>query len=329
MNVLVTGGAGYIGSHVVKEFELSEHTPIVYDNLQKGHQQSVPDVSFVKGDLSDKIKLNQICNKYKVQAIMHFAADSLVGESMKDPAKYYENNLRNTINLLEVMLDNNIKYIVFSSTAAVYGEPNEVPITEDLLPKPTNVYGRTKYMIEEMFKDYDIAYNLKYISLRYFNACGADLSGTIGEDHNPETHLIPLVLEAALGQRESLNIFGIDYPTDDGTCVRDYIHVTDLAKAHMLALEALIKGSQSKVYNLGNGTGYSVKEVIDMAKKVTGIDFKVTESVRRAGDPAILIASSKKATTELGWRPQFSGLRTIIQSAWTWHQNNPNGYSQT
>ncbi|AZR73920.1 UDP-glucose 4-epimerase GalE [Anoxybacter fermentans] len=326
MNVLITGGAGYIGSHVVLELSKTNHNIIVYDNLQKGHRGAVLAGKLIVGDLNDTDKLEHVCREYDIQGVMHFAADSLVGESMKDPAKYYKNNVGNAINLLEVMRKNGIKYMVFSSTAAVYGEPDRIPITEETLTNPTNVYGRTKLVIEEMLKDYDRAYGMKFITLRYFNASGADPSGQIGEDHSPETHLIPLVLYTALGKRESISIFGTDYPTRDGTCIRDYIHVSDLAQAHILALEALLAGSESKIYNLGNGEGYSVREVIDMVKKVTGRDFKVNESERRPGDPAILVASSAKARKELGWKPQYGDLQKIIETAWNWHKNNPDGF---
>ncbi len=326
MNILVTGGAGYIGSHVVKELLDTKHQVITYDNLQKGHQDAVLGGEFVKGDLANKELLAKTFANYNVDAVIHLAADSLVGESMEKPSKYYYNNTVNSLNLLEVMLEYNVKNIVFSSTAAVYGEVEEVPITEDLAKEPTNVYGRSKLFFEKMMQDYKQAYGLKFVSLRYFNASGADESGAIGENHNPETHLIPIVLQKALGQREKLAIFGTDYPTRDGTCIRDYIHVSDLAQAHILAVEALAEGKNSAIYNLGNGDGYSVKEVIDTASKVVGERIEAVEGERRAGDPATLIASSKKIQAELGWEPKYGDLETIIATAWKWHKNNPNGF---
>lgn len=326
MNILVTGGAGYIGSHVVLELAKTKHQLVVYDNLQKGHRQSVLHGEFVLGDLNDQQKLRQVCHEHKIEAIIHFAADSLVGESMQDPGKYYRNNVGNAIGLLEVMRLEGIQNFILSSTAAVYGEPDSVPITENHLPKPTNVYGKTKLFIETMLNDYNYAHGLQYVALRYFNACGADSSGKIGEDHTPETHLIPLVLQTLLGIRQEIRIFGNDYPTKDGTCIRDYIHVNDLAQAHILALEALSSGMKSGIYNLGNGEGYSVKEVIETAKKVTLKDMRVVQDVRRAGDPAILIASSDLAKKDLGWQPQYGDLEYIIKTAWNWHEKHPMGY---
>ncbi|GAB6098354.1 UDP-glucose 4-epimerase GalE [Halanaerocella petrolearia] len=326
MNILVTGGAGYIGSHVVKELLDTEHQVIVYDNLQKGHQESILGGEFVKGDLADKDLLDDTFTKYDIEAVIHLAADSLVGESMEKPAKYYHNNLVNGLNLLDIMVDHNVKNIVFSSTAAVYGDTDKVPITEDLPKDPTSVYGRSKLFFEKVMKDYDQAHDLKYISLRYFNASGADKSGQIGEDHSPESHLIPIVLQKALGQREELAIFGTDYPTRDGTCIRDYIHVTDLAQAHILGIEALVDGKESSIYNLGNGNGYSVKEVIETASEVIGRKIKAKEGARRPGDPATLIASSEKIKRELGWKPKYGELKTIIDTAWKWHKNHPQGF---
>ena len=328
MNILVTGGAGYIGSHVVKELLATEHQVVTYDNLQKGHQDAVFGGEFVTGDLADKQLLADTFKKYDIDAVIHLAADSLVGESMENPAKYYHNNLINGINLLDVMIEHDVDKIVFSSTAAVYGEVEEMPITEEIEKEPTNVYGRTKLAFEQVMKDYQQAYDLKHISLRYFNASGADESGEIGEDHDPETHLIPIVLQKVLGQRDELAIFGTDYPTRDGTCVRDYIHVTDLAQAHILAVEALNEGQESTAYNLGNGDGYSVKEVIETASEVVGNNIDAVEGERRAGDPAKLIASSNKIKDELGWTPQYGDLKTIIATAWNWHQNNPQGFEE-
>ncbi len=326
MNILVTGGAGYIGSHVVKELLETEHNVITYDSLQKGHKEAVLGGEFVKGNLADKERLDQTFKDYNIDAVIHLAADSLVGESMEKPAKYYRNNLVNGLNLLDVMIKNDVKNIVFSSTAATYGDVKEMPITEDLPKEPTNVYGRSKLFFEKVMKDYDDAYGLRYVSLRYFNASGADESGKIGEDHDPESHLIPIVLEKALGVREDLAIFGTDYPTRDGTCVRDYIHVNDLAQAHILAVEALEDGKESSIYNLGNGDGYSVKEVIETASEVVGSKIEAAEGDRRPGDPATLIASSDKIRDELGWNPQYGDLKKIIQTAWNWHKNHPDGF---
>lgn len=326
MNILVTGGAGYIGSHVVKELLATRHQVITYDNLAKGHPEAVVGGEFVRGDLADEELLSKTFEDYDIDAVIHLAADSLVGESMENPAKYYQNNLVNGIKLLDTMLKYDVEKIVFSSTAAVYGEVEEMPITEAAPKEPTNVYGRTKLAFEQTMKDYQEAYGLKHISLRYFNASGADESGEIGEDHNPETHLIPIVLQKALGQRDKLAIFGTDYPTRDGTCVRDYIHVTDLAQAHILAVEALNNGGQSTVYNLGNGDGYSVKEVIETASEVVGDEIEAVEGERRAGDPAKLIASADKIREELGWEPQYGDLKTIIATAWQWHRSHPQGF---
>ncbi|OCL28747.1 UDP-glucose 4-epimerase GalE [Orenia metallireducens] len=328
MNILVTGGAGYIGSHVVKELLDTKHQVITYDNLQKGHKEAILGGIFVKGDLADKALLDQTFKKYDIDAVIHLAADSLVGESMEKPAKYYQNNVINGLNLLDTMIANDVKKIVFSSTAAVYGDVKEIPITEDLSKKPTSVYGKSKLFFEEIMQDYDQAYGLKYISLRYFNASGADESGKIGEDHNPESHLIPIVLQKALGLREKLAIFGTDYPTRDGSCVRDYIHVTDLAQAHILSVNALAEGKASTIYNLGNGDGYSVKEVIATASEVVGTNIEAVIGNRRPGDPATLIASSNRIKRELGWNPQYGDLKTIIETAWKWHKNHPNGFKK-
>jgi len=329
MNVLVTGGAGYIGSHVVEQLVAAGHKPVVYDNLLKGHIDAVPEsVQLIEGDIHDFSFLKHVLGEYEIDGVMHFAASSLVGESMTDPGQYYYNNVAGTLGLLDAMRDAGVDYIVFSSTAAVYGEPKTVPITEDAPHEPTNVYGRTKLIIEGMLADYARAYDLHYVSLRYFNAAGAALLGNIGEDHNPETHLIPLVLQAALGKRENVAIFGTDYPTKDGTCVRDYIHVCDLATAHVLALDYLLKGGQSSAFNLGSQSGYSVREIIQAAKKVTGKDFPVVEKPRRAGDPAVLIASSAKIKKELGWKPQHTNIEDIIATAWRWHSAHPDGFAR-
>lgn len=327
MNILVTGGAGYIGSHVVEELKKSGFTPIVYDNLSTGHAAAVPeDVQLVEGDIHDVAFARHIMEQFSIDAVMHFAASSLVGESMENPAKYYFNNVEGTLHLLEAMRGAGVDRMVFSSTAAVYGEPDQVPICEDSKLSPTNVYGRSKLMIENMLADYDMAYEMKYVALRYFNAAGASLSGNIGEDHNPESHLIPLVLKTAQGVRRQVAMFGTDYPTADGTCVRDYIHVCDLAKAHVLALQHLLKGGSSRVYNLGSENGFSVRQIIDNAKKITGVDFTVVEEARRAGDPAVLIASSAKIREELGWKPEHSSVEEVIATAWQWHKQHPHGY---
>lgn len=327
MNILVTGGAGYIGSHVVEELQKSGFTPIVYDNLSTGHAAAVPeDVQLVEGDIHDVAFTRHIMEQFNIDAVMHFAASSLVGESMENPAKYYFNNVEGSLHLLEAMRGAGVDRMVFSSTAAVYGEPEQVPINENSRLNPTNVYGRTKLMIEKMLADYDMAYEMRYVALRYFNAAGASLSGKIGEDHNPESHLIPLVLKTAQGVRSQVAVFGTDYPTADGTCVRDYIHVCDLAKAHVLALQHLMRGGASRVYNLGSENGFSVRQIIDSAKKVTGVDFTVVEEERRAGDPAVLIASSAKIRQELGWVPEHSSVQEVISTAWQWHQQHPHGY---
>lgn len=327
MRVLVTGGAGYIGSHTVHELVRDNNTVIVYDNLSKGHQAAVPSgVKFVHGDIRNRELLTQTLQENDIEAVVHFAADSLVGESMQQPAKYYHNNVVATLALLDTMRECGVGKIVFSSTAAVYGEPEKWPITEDMPTCPTNVYGRTKLVIEGMLADFAMAYGIKYVSLRYFNAAGALEGGAIGEDHAPETHLIPLILKTALGQRDAIGIYGTDYPTPDGTCIRDYIHVTDLAAAHVLALKYLVNGGDSRIYNLGSETGFSVREVINKAKLVTGVDFAVQEMVRRAGDPAVLVASSARIKKELGWNPKTSDLITIISTAWKWHRNHPDGF---
>ncbi|NLG81123.1 MAG: UDP-glucose 4-epimerase GalE [Bacilli bacterium] len=327
MSVLVCGGAGYIGSHTVYELIKQGYQVVVIDNLQTGHKEAVhKDAVFYQGDMRDGTFLNEVFRKEKIDAVIHFAANSLVGESMTDPFKYYENNVYGTLKLLEAMQKFNVKKIVFSSTAAVYGEPKNIPILETDPTEPTNTYGETKLAMEKMFKWFDKAHGIKYISLRYFNVAGADISGEIGEDHNPETHLIPLVLQVPLNKREYISIYGDDYDTPDGTCIRDYIHVTDLANAHILALERLLNGSESDVFNLGNGQGFSVKEIIDAARKVTGhpIPAKVVE--RRPGDPARLVASNKKASEVLGWKIQYPNVEDIIASAWKFHQNKPNGF---
>jgi len=321
MNILVTGGAGYIGSHVLKALLKAGHNAVTLDNLQKGHREAVVGGKFVEGDLADKELLDTVLKENNIEGVIHLAADSLVGESMETPGKYYRNNVANGLNLLEAMVKNEVKYLVFSSTAAVYGEPEEIPIEENHPTQPTNTYGESKLFFEKILKRYDDIYDLNFISLRYFNAAGADPEGEIGEAHDPETHLIPIVLETALGIRDKIYIFGDDYPTRDGSCIRDYIHVNDLADAHVLAIEALNRGKESSVFNLGNGEGYSVKEVIATVKKVTERDFEVEVADRRAGDPAVLIASSDKIQEELNWKPQYPELEKIISTAWNWHKS--------
>jgi UDP-glucose 4-epimerase len=320
MNILVTGGAGYIGSHCCKELSKKGFQPVAIDNLVYGHENFVKWGDFFQGDVGDAARLKKCLAQYKIDAVMHFAAYAYVGESVEDPLKYYENNLRNTIQLLHAVLDNNIKYVVFSSTCATYGHPQKTPIDEDHPLNPINPYGKTKRMVEEILQDYQNAYGLKYISLRYFNAAGADPDGEVGEDHDPETHLIPLVLDAAMGKRKSIKVFGTDYATPDGTCIRDYIHVTDLARAHILALQRLMGGANSNIYNLGNGEGFSVLEVIERARKITGKNISVENSDRRPGDPPVLIASNEKAVKELGWKPQYADIDDIIRTAWQWHK---------
>jgi UDP-glucose 4-epimerase len=323
--ILVTGGAGYIGSHVVKELLRQGHQPIVYDNLQTGHRKAVKEALFVEGDLADQERLKETFHGYPIDAVMHFAADSLVGESVKDPLKYFNNNVINSLQLLEIIEEYNIKRFVFSSSAAVYGEPEKIPITEKHPCIPTNPYGETKWIFEKVLQTFQDLGKLSYISLRYFNAAGADPEGELGEDHSPETHLIPLVIKAALNG-DSVPIYGTDYNTPDGTCIRDYIHVTDLAQAHILALNKLEEGGISGIYNLGNGNGYSVREVVETARKITGKKIISIESSRRPGDPARLVASSAKIREKLGWVPKYPDLETIVETAWRWHRNHPNGY---
>ena len=320
MSILVTGGAGYIGSHTVYKLIEEGRDVVIIDSLETGYIEAVhPKARFYKGDIRDKDFLNSVFSKEKIDAVIHFAANSLVGESMKNPLKYYDNNLYGTKVLLSSMIENNINKIVFSSTAATYGEPEKYPIEETDKTEPTNTYGETKLSMEKMFKWTEKAHGLKYVSLRYFNACGAHESGEIGEAHNPETHLIPLILQVPNGKREFISIFGNDYNTEDGTCIRDYIHVTDLAKAHILAVDYLLAGNKSDIFNLGNGQGYSVREVIDMCRKVTKCDFEVKIDERREGDPAILIADSTKIHEKLGWTPKYD-LEEIVSSAWKWHE---------
>ncbi|GLX66282.1 UDP-glucose 4-epimerase GalE [Paenibacillus glycanilyticus] len=327
MAVLVTGGAGYIGSHAVAALAERGEEIVIVDNLQQGHKEAVVEGKLYVGDLRDAEFMDTVFKENSIDAVIHFAANSLVGESMTNPAKYYHNNVYGTLCLLEKMIEHDVKKIVFSSTAATYGEPENVPIDEFDRTLPTNTYGETKLAMEKMMKWFDVAHGLKYVSLRYFNAAGAHASGKIGEDHSPETHLIPIVLQAALGQRPHISVFGDDYATPDGTCIRDYIHVSDLADAHVLAVDKLRQeGAESAIYNLGNGQGFSVKEVIEIARKVTEREIKAVIEPRRAGDPATLVASSDRARKELGWNPSRANLEAIILSAWNWHVNHPNGY---
>ena len=329
MRILVLGGAGYIGSHTALELVKAGNEVVIADNLVTGYRKAIPEgAKFYEGDLRDFDFLNKLFQQEKIDAVIHFAAYSLVGESVTNPLKYYDNNLYGTKVLLEAMVKNNVGKIVFSSTAATYGEPENIPILESDRTCPTNPYGETKLAMEKMFKWTAEAHGLRYVSLRYFNACGADESGTIGEAHNPESHLIPLILQVPNGKRETISIYGTDYDTPDGTCIRDYIHVTDLAQAHILAVQYLNNGGESDIFNLGNGVGYSVREVIKTARKVTGHPIPATESSRRAGDPARLVASSEKAKKILGWKPVHDSLEEIIASAWNWHKNHPNGYDE-
>ena len=329
MAILVLGGAGYIGSHPVYELIDAGRDVVVAHNPLTGFRAAVhPKARFYQLDIRDRSALDELFTKEKIEGVIHFAASSQVGESMSDPLKYYDNNLHGTMVLLQAMVAHGVDKIVFSSTAATYGEPERVPILETDRTDPTNCYGETKLAMEHMMRWVSRAHGLKYVALRYFNACGAHPSGAIGEAHNPETHLIPLILQVPNGQREKISIFGDDYPTKDGTCIRDYIHVSDLAQAHILALDHLLQGGESDVFNLGNGVGFTVKEVIDVARAVTGHPIPAETCPRRAGDPAQLIASSKKAVEQLGWKPKYNDLNTIIASAWKWHSAHPRGYEE-
>ena len=319
-SILVTGGAGYIGAHACKALAGAGYMPVAYDNLVYGHPQSVKWGPLEEGDIGDSQRLETVLQKYKPLAVMHFAAYAYVGESVENPAKYYRNNVAGTLSLMESMRNCGINKMIFSSTCATYGMPEQIPIGEDHPQQPINPYGRSKLMIEWILQDFAAAYDFKFVSLRYFNAAGADPDAEIGEDHNPETHLIPLVLDAALDRRDHLEIFGTDYSTSDGTCIRDYIHVSDLADAHLLALEYLRDGGESNVFNLGNGNGFSVRQVIDSAAKVTGCDIPYLDSDRRPGDPTVLIGDSEKIRRVLGWRPVLNQLETIIETAWQWHK---------
>jgi UDP-glucose 4-epimerase len=318
--ILVVGGAGYVGSHLVRQLVQTQIPVLVLDNLVYGHRESVKEAELIVGDMEDTPLLEKIFSAHPVEAVMHFAAYCYVGESVTDPAKYYQNNVASTLNLLKAMNRFRVKKFIFSSTCATYGVPQKLPLTEDHPQNPINPYGATKLMVERMLSDFDVAYGLKSISFRYFNAAGADPAGDIGEWHEPETHLIPLVLGVAVGRRESVQIYGTDYPTPDGTCIRDYIHVNDLAQAHILGLKHLLGGNSSEAFNLGNGNGFSVREVIQTAERVTGRRIKVVETSRRPGDPPVLVGSSDKAKQVLGWQPQFPSLKDIVGTAWNWHQ---------
>jgi len=328
MAILVTGGAGYIGSHTVVELLERGEEVVVVDNLQTGHREAVLGGTFYQADIRDSEAMNEVFAKHDIEAVIHFAANSLVGESVEQPLKYYDNNVYGSQKLMEVMVKHGVRKIVFSSTAAVYGEPQRVPIDEHDLTVPTNPYGDTKLAMEKMFRWGDRAYGIKSLSLRYFNAAGAHPNGLIGEDHNPETHLIPVILQVPLGKRDAISVFGDDYPTEDGTCIRDYIHVMDLANAHYLALQRLRDKEESGIYNLGNGQGFSVNQVIEVTRRVTGHAIPAKVSPRRAGDPAVLVASSERAKSELGWKPQYADLEKIVETAWSWFQRHPNGYSE-
>ena len=325
MKVLVAGGAGYIGSNMTAMLAKHGHCPVVFDNLSKGHRSAVKDVEFVLGDLADRDLLVKTLTENEIEAVMHFAAFIEVGESVTEPLRYYHNNFCNAHNLLSAMETAGVNKFVFSSTAATYGMPEDIPITEETAKSPINPYGESKWAVERMCHFQSQAGKLNYAALRYFNACGAGADGTIGEDHKPESHLIPLIIQAAMGKRADIKIFGTDYPTDDGTCVRDYIHVEDLCGAHLLALNKLDSESEL-VYNLGNGKGYSVREVIETVKEVSGKDFKVVETDRRPGDPAVLTADATKAKSELGWVTEVPDIKMIVESAWKWHTTCPNGY---
>ncbi len=328
MAILVLGGAGYIGSHTVYELIDAGREVVVADNLITGFKAAVhPKAQFYQIDLREREQLDRLFEQEEIEGVIHFAAFSQVGESMSKPLKYYENNLWGTTVLLQSMVAHGVDKIVFSSTAATYGEPERVPILESDKTQPTNCYGETKLAMEKLMRWTGIAHPLHYVALRYFNACGAHVSGKIGEAHDPETHLIPLILQVPLGKREIISIFGDDYPTKDGTCVRDYIHVSDLAQAHILALDYLMKGGENDVFNLGNGVGFTVKEVIDVARSVTGHPIPAEIVPRRTGDPAQLVASSQKARTVLGWKPKYDSLETIVTSAWNWHKAHPDGFN--
>lgn len=329
MAILVCGGAGYIGSHTVAALIERGEEVVIADNMTKGHEGALCfGGKLCVGDIRDPDFLDKVFSENDIEAVIDFAAHIEVGESMKDPLSFYENNVYSVVKLVQAMNRAGVKRIVFSSTAAVYGQPEEMPITEQCAKSPANAYGNSKLAVEQLLHWCDVAYGVKSTCLRYFNASGAHSSGKIGEDHSPESHLVPIVLQAAQGKREFVTVFGTDYPTPDGTCVRDYIHVTDLADAHIKALDRLKAGGDTTVYNLGSGTGFSVKEIIEMAREVTGVDIKAVMGERREGDPAFLIASSDKIRKELGWKPKYDNVRDIIASAWAWHSAHPSGYEE-
>lgn len=329
MSVLVLGGAGYIGSHAVYQLIDRGEQVVVVDNLETGHAEAIhPEAAFYQGDIRDIDFLRSVFEKESIEAVVHFAANSLVGESMEKPLKYFDNNVYGTQVLLKVMVEHQVKHIVFSSTAATYGEPEVVPITETMPTTPTSTYGETKLTMEKLMKWTEQAHGIKYVSLRYFNVAGARGTGEIGEDHRPETHLVPIILQAALGQRDHITIFGEDYDTPDGTCIRDYVHVEDLIQAHLLALNYLKNGGKSDIFNLGSNQGFSVKEMIDAARTVTDKEIPVKSGERRAGDPSTLIASSEKAKQMLNWEPARTSIKQIIEDAWKWHAAHPNGYGE-
>jgi len=324
--ILIVGGAGYIGSHMGKYLHNKGLKPIVLDNLSLGHEEAVKWGPLYKGELNDEKLLSEIFHKHDIQAVMHFAAFCYVGESVTEPLKYYQNNVAATLGLLSSMHDHGVNKLIFSSSCATYGEPETLPITEEQEQHPINPYGRTKLMMENILDDLDVAHGMKSVCLRYFNAAGADPEGELGEDHSPETHLLPLILRTALGLQGALTVFGDNYPTADGTCIRDYIHITDLAQAHYLALAHLLDGGDSKKYNLGNGNGYSILDAINTACRVTGRTINYDFAERRAGDPAVLVGSAEKVMKELGWKPEFNTLETILETAWNWHKRFPQGY---
>lgn len=329
MRILVLGGAGYIGSHMVYELIANNIETVVVDNLETGHREAVhPAAAFYEGDIRNREFIDSVFDREKIDGVIHFAANSLVVESMHNPLKYFDNNVCGTKVLLESMIAHNVKKIVFSSSAATYGEPDEIPIKETAKTSPINTYGETKLTMEKMMKWCDQAYGLRYVALRYFNACGAHESGAIGEAHNTETHLIPLILQVPLGQRENIKICGQDYNTKDGTNIRDYVHVNDLAKAHILAMNYLMEGNQSDVFNLGSSEGFSVLEIIEAARRAAGLTIPAVPAERRPGDPAVLIASSEKARTILGWERKYTDIEEIIKTAWKWHSSHPHGYER-
>jgi UDP-glucose 4-epimerase len=327
MRIAVTGGAGYIGSHALLQLREAGYEPVVLDNLTEGHRRATGECELIELDLSDEARVREALERIQPVAVMHFAASAYVGVSVEKPEQYYFNNVVNSLRLLRAMRSAGVKRLVFSGSCAVYGIPEQIPISEDEPMDPINPYGRTKATVEHVLADYAAAYDLRYASLRYFNAAGAAPDGSIGEDHDPETHLIPILIQAALGRRDSVSIFGADYPTRDGTCIRDYVHVLDLARAHVLALEAL-ESRNTAIYNLGTGTGSSVREVVDTVRKVTGRDFRVVEDERRPGDPPRLVTSPRRVRSELGWELQFPELEEIVETAWNWHRRHPDGYAE-